>query len=676
MWNPKHFLGTSIISFILILFLSVTIDQREIPIQAFSSTPTGYTNPAYLRKLPFGSRSHWLQPWRSYLETMPATTFIKGTGVNLFLEDGENPDLVLQMLAKYGIHNIRLEINWGELNPENESQLKNPDRFQKILKACQKWNVRPLILLNAHQGTPHPVQKFDRIVTTPAKAGARTVKLNDTTGLIIGKSGLSNLTDYWAAEAIITAINGNEITLSKPLPKAIAANTKVPLATLKYQPFSVPNSAAYNATIAAWQNYVGTIAQFAANALGTAQAIDRGFDLEIWNELTFGSQFLSINNYYEPDFAQYEQDSIWENLVQATANYVNDHPRDFQGVRLGNGFSNTIPWTSAAAQPARIDAIGKHPYAGRKFYNLNGRNDEANHNTAIDALGKVDESGFTPAYTALFPEYYGTALQTETMIRDLAPMTTDIYGKTKHGRNARKINNRIDPVPVWITEANIPPDEDGITDRTQALMLKAKAAARYFTFYLNKGAERVDLFAGDRGDLKYGTVQDNFLEYSRRSQNYPSNDRTYVSPALNVTNRIVAQMKEEIDSSLLQTRAIQVDGISDRHNHYQFLGDGTPAHPNLLNRDLLTILPFQVNAHKFVIPYYVMTRDIKKNLAPEEYTIQISGIKGEGAEVRGYDAMGDREVPVTINSQGNNSLNLTLSATDYPYLLIIQEKVD
>jgi hypothetical protein len=676
MWNPKHFLGTSVISFVLILLLSLAIDHTDPPIQAFSPAPTTYTNPAYLAKIPFGSRSHWLQPWRSYLETMPASTFINGTGVNLFLENGENPDLVLQMLAKYGIRNIRLEINWGELSYENESQLKNPDRFQKILQACKKWNVRPLILLNAHQGTPHPVQKFDRIVTATAKAGDRTVKLNDTAGLVVGKSGLSDLTDYWAAEALITAIKGNEITLSKPLPKAIAANTKVPLATLKYQPFSVPNTAAYNATIAAWQNYVATIAEFATEALGTAQAGDRGFDLEIWNELTFGSQFLSINNYYEPDFAKYEQDSIWQNLVKATADYVDAHPNDFQGVRLGNGFSNTIPWTSAAAQPPRIHAIGKHPYAGRKFYSPNGRNDEVAANTAIDALGEVDESGFTPTYTALFPEYYGTALQTETLIRDLAPITTDIYGKTKHGRNARLINNKVNPVPVWITEVNIPPDEDGITDRTQALMLKAKAAVRYFTFYLNKGAERVDLFAGDRGDLKYGTVQENFLEYSKNNQTYPSDDRNFVSPALGVTSRIVAQMQDQLDPGLVQTRAIKVDSISDRHNHYQFEGDGTAAHPNLLNRDLLTVLPFQVNAHKFVIPYYVMTRDIRKSLAPEEYTIQISGVKGEGAVVRVYDVMGDRSVPIEVNQRSGDALNLTLAATDYPYLLVIQEKAD
>ena len=68
--------------------------------------------------------------------------------------------------------------------------------------------------------------------------------------------------------------------------------------TLKYRPFSVPGSPDYNATMNGWNTYVRNVAKFAAETLGTTQAADKGFDMEIWNELTFGSQFLSINNYY------------------------------------------------------------------------------------------------------------------------------------------------------------------------------------------------------------------------------------------------------------------------------------------------------------------------------------------------------------------------------------------
>jgi hypothetical protein len=131
-----------------------------------------------------------------------------------------------------------------------------------------------------------------------AATGARTLQPDDTTGVVLGRSGLSNLTPGWAAEALITAIEGNTVTLSKPLPKAIAANTKVSMTTLKYRPFSPPGTADYDETLAAWQRYVQTVADFAAHALGTVDSSsDKGFDLEIWNELTFGSNFLCINTY-------------------------------------------------------------------------------------------------------------------------------------------------------------------------------------------------------------------------------------------------------------------------------------------------------------------------------------------------------------------------------------------
>ena len=133
-------------------------------------------------------------------------------------------------------------------------------------------------------------------------------------------------------------------------------------------------------------------------------------------------------------------------------------------------------------------------------------------------------------------------------------------------------------------------------------------------------------------------------------------------------------MKRNLDPNLTKTRQLQLDSIRDTHNHLQFVGDGTAAHPNLYNRDVFAFLPYQVNSHRFVIPYYVMTRDVTKNLPPEQFTIQISKLKAEGATVSVYDPMHDRTVPISIDRRGQHFLNLTLSATDYPYLLIIQER--
>ncbi len=63
------------------------------------------------------------------------------------------------------------------------------------------------MLLNAHQGVPCPVQFFTKRLVADAPRGSRTVQLADTRGLVVGRSGLNGLTDYWAAEALITAID-------------------------------------------------------------------------------------------------------------------------------------------------------------------------------------------------------------------------------------------------------------------------------------------------------------------------------------------------------------------------------------------------------------------------------------------------------------------------------------
>jgi hypothetical protein len=629
-----------------------------------NSMASFYTDKSYFYNLPFGSHSHWLQPWRAYSETVPAKQFLSGVGVNLDLHDRENPNLVIQMLASQGIQTVRIEIGWNKLSYDNETIQNN--QLQAILKACKRWGVRPLILLNANQGIPTPTLFFKRTVTTNAAAGSREIRLNDTSGLVIGRSGLNNLTTYWAAETLITAIDGNTVTLSKPLLKAIKAGASMSMTTLKYRPFSQPGSADYRETISGWQNYVGTVAKFVANALGTTQNTDKGFDMEIWNELTFGSEFLSINNYYDRELVAYNEESIWSNLVKATADYAVASSQQFSGVKFSDGFANTIPWTASSKQPMRISAISKHPYANRK----NFPKDEQ-RGTKINALGRSTD--FIPKYSALFPEYYATALQTETLLRDAAPFTNEIYG-IRHGRYARQVNDQIVPTEVWITETGIAPNEYNITDPLKALKLKAKTTARYYTFYLNKGVTKLYLYSAvASGNLGLGIVQDNFLHYSRTHSVYPTNNRLYVSPALKITNRIVTQMKQNLDSNLTQARQLKLDSISDTHKHMQFAGDGTAAHPNLYNRDVFAFLPYQVNSQRFVIPYYVMTRDVTKDLLPEKFTIQISKLKAQRATVSIYDPMNDRTLPVTINNRGSDFLNLTLLATDYPYLLVVQE---
>lgn len=655
-------------------FRSVSPLAVALAVAAWMRTPAAqagrlagpYTDPSYMTRIWFGAHSHYLQPWRSYLETAPASRLVQAIGINLNLNEGENPDVVLRMLAKNGVRVGRIEIGWANIDWDDETKINGAERLVPLLRACKKYGIRPLILLNAHHGVPGPTRFFERTVAADAPAGAREVRLDTTDGLVIGRSGFCNLTDYRAAEVLVTGIEGNTVKLSRPLPKPFTAGQRVLMATLKYRPFSVPGSDEWKETIAGWQRYVGTVARFVADVLGTRDAPDKGFDMEIWNEMSFGSCFIYINLYYDPPYADYNGDANWGHIVAATAEYAEAHPQDFAGVRFNDGFGNTLPWQASSTEPARISAIGKHPYAGRR--NLP---DDRIKGTHINALG--GEDNYCPTYSAMFPEYFGTAIQTETMIRELAPFETEIYG-TKHGRFVRPGN----PCTVWITEVGYAPAEDGVTDREEALALKAKAVARYLAFYVNKGVEKLCFFAAAGGDMWLGHVLDSFIEYSKTHDEYPADDEPYTSPALKVMRRMSERMKVGLSPALTdgKTRQLEVLDIEDDHDHFQFAGDGTPEHPPLYNREVFAFLPFQANERRFVIAYYVMTRDIKKALEPEEYTVTVRGLRGRGARVSAYDPIRDAPVPVKVLGAGADRIKLRLIAADYPYLLEVQEAAE
>ncbi len=69
------------------------------------------------------------------------------------------------------------------------------------------------------------------------------------------------------------------------------------MATLKYRPFAPSNPTGYNNILVGWLSYADTVAQWVAAQMDVTAA-DRGFDMEIWNELTFGSHYLYIADYY------------------------------------------------------------------------------------------------------------------------------------------------------------------------------------------------------------------------------------------------------------------------------------------------------------------------------------------------------------------------------------------
>lgn len=641
---------------------------RPIAAQSLEPLAGPYIDPRHHTAIWFGAHSHWAQPWRAYQETVPAHRFLDGIGMCLTFPDGANPGPICRMLARSGVKHGRIEIGWGNLDWDDKLPEAARQRIAQTILAARNNGIRPLILLNAHCGAPCPARWFERVLAAPAKAGDTKVRLTDVRDLVLGRSGLNNLSEYWACEALVTAIDGDTVTLSKPLPKDLGARgARISMATLKYRPFSPADTPDYRATVDGWLRYVAEVTRFVTETLGTTALQDKGFDLEIWNELSFGSWFLFVNGYYKPEIAKYNQDAIFGNLVRETAAYVDAHPADFAGVSLCDGFSNTIPWPASSTEPPRVTALSKHPYAGRVEFPKQRRDN------LVNALWQNEpKPTWYPTYSAAFPEYYATYLQTESVIRDLAPITTEIYG-TRHGRLARGAGSKVQPVWPWFTEVGWAPNENGVADVEQGMQLKAKTTARYYCFFLNKGVQRLYLYASCEGDKWLGIVADKFVDYAKKNTDYPKVDDPYVSPALATLRRIVGRMRVGLDAKLAATRDLPVLSLSDRRRHTQFEGDGTPEHPPLYNRDVFAWLPYQVNARRFVVAYYVMTRDVTKPLPPEEYVVRIGGVHAAGCSVSAYDPVLNRAVAVQHARKRDGTLELRLTATDYPYLLQIEE---
>lgn len=57
------------------------------------------------------------------MQTVPATRFLNGTGINWNVSNSVNPELVAAMLAKHSSRRARVEIGWSGINSDDETKL-------------------------------------------------------------------------------------------------------------------------------------------------------------------------------------------------------------------------------------------------------------------------------------------------------------------------------------------------------------------------------------------------------------------------------------------------------------------------------------------------------------------------------------------------------------------------
>lgn len=653
-----------------------------------------YPDPAQQLALRFGERSYWHQPWRAYVDTQPASRLLEGIGINLNVPP-EQADAVCRHLAANGFRRVRVEVGWGSFRYDEPSLLANPEAFATTVGACMRYGLRPLFLLNGHHGYPCPIRPARLRLREPAEAGATEITLEDTADVVPGYTGLNGFGDYWAARVLLTEVDAATgcAQLSRPLPTALPAGD-VEASTLRYRPFAPltladgsPTPGAEE-TLAGWVTYVRGLTAAAKRALGTEGANDAGFDLEVWNELTFGSNFLHVKNYYDPPLLG-DRDWVIGEILRRTVEYVSDPANGLPGVRVGDGFNNQWPWGAGSTAPVGLGALDKHPYAGSRHYPEADDGQGAYGLQPLDALGApdgtvADRTYLRPEFGCYFPEYALCALQTEHITRDVSPLTTDIYG-VKHGRFTHPAGGA--PVEMWITETGIAPNErDPQVPADVARHIKGKTTLRYLTCFLNKGMGFVTLFAAAGGDGWLGLVSDAFLDAVKAGGGaYPDDDGPLTSPAMSATRNLVRAF--EGAEPLRYTRALELARVEEPEERFAFVGDGTPRHPSLPNRELLAFLPFQISAGRYVVAYYVMTRDVMQVWRPElpasdptrldmpeeTFILTLRNVRGTSGRVSAYDPLRDREVPVEVLARSESEMRVQVLASDSPYLLSIEE---
>ncbi|HWX96143.1 MAG TPA: hypothetical protein VNZ01_04755 [Solirubrobacteraceae bacterium] len=752
-------------------------------------------DPRFLTADPFGTSSFWIQPWRAYLDTWPASKLLDSLGIN-FNVNRADLEPTAQLLQDSGFKLARIPINWSNLSYEHPTEFPAyaVSQITARLSALHKHGLRPLIVLEAYSGAPTPMQHVNLETVTEAPAGSQTVQLTAASAALVvpGRTGFNGLTWRGSPDILITALSPSGVaTLSYALPNALPAGRHGGT-VLRYAPFAAPKLAggepnpAFQETLSGWLGYVGAAAKLAASVVGPD-----GFDLEVWNELTFESEFLNSENYLtanpyrrpaattvslaqsgaegpagernatsarassesegpaegepssepsagsETDYgseaatdqeveegpeeggaeatdaegaapaAKFERwhkavvtKEVIRTLLRETVAYVRNPANGISpAVGITDGFASQTPFPSGAAAPLGLTALSKHPYVGPIDFPAGY---PETHAVPLDALGARDTAPhsfqplFIPTYQSLLPEYTLTASSPETLIRDLAPFTTYVYG-FPHGRNVGPPGGN--PVQKWITEYNLAPGKapvmgpDEATPQTgPAATLSsadkshfhAKALLRSLTAMVNKGMTREYFFAAAPGSLSL--IDSRFFSaLEAQPGSYPGDQLG--GETMDGFRNLLAHFEGPGPTGA--ARQLKLISISQQEgDHSQLAGDGSAAHPNLYDHSALAVLPFQSSPSHFVIPVYVMTRDLltlydpgasptdisRFDLPDETFRITLGNLPetATAPSVSAYDPLRNQDTPARLLTREGETATFEVAATDYPRLLNVE----
>ncbi|MDQ6674466.1 MAG: hypothetical protein M3069_27660 [Chloroflexota bacterium] len=651
----------------LLLVLSLTVTC--VPDSA-SPTSHAYSVSAYISRqaqidaLPAPQNSVYVQPWRGYLETVGATQFLDGLGIDYNLDDNANHDAAVAALAYAGFRSLRIEVAWNALAPFHAAFTPAAAaRFNSIFAACHKYGVTPLILINANSGAPEPTaHPLALRLTSAAVSGSTLLHLNSVDSLVTGHSGLT-LVDHPMAGFLFSAVDRSSrtVTLSKPLPVALPVGSELRIDTLRHLPLYPVDTPEFRDTAKAWTDYADLVARTVEAAGNSA------YEVELWNELTFGSEFLDINNYYTPALVSSIHDSLypggpaWELANETTQMLLNRHP----GARVIWGFSNTAFYhTDRSKLPPGTNGQSYHPYHTEPLAvpsQWPGPGEAAFFNRPGSPASARAGDGYIPdgLMVALPEGGHALALSSEQLPRDLlAPW-----------RRTAEVPPGTSNFYHYITEHGVDPTAAGMTDPNQAKQYKAKSVLRMLTFWLNKGITKEDVFAAwSSSDLSWGLLPATPDPSTYKGSSSP--DLIGSSAALTAVRNMVGVFSGA--RFLANPRQLSLDVTAFGRQYQVFPGDFT--HQPLWYRDMFTALPFAVNEHRFVVATYVMSYDLVHHSLPGmQFEVTLKNVHGDGATVSYYDPLTGRSLPVRVVNRGPSTLRVAIDALDYPRLLTVDD---
>jgi len=592
-----------------------------------------YADPAQA-DLPTPKHSHLLQPWRGWLETRPADEFLQGIGINYTVPG--NDELAVRLLAEAGIRAVRKEVGWGDVTWD-ETGTHQDVRLRKLFGLFKKYGLRPTILLNCHQGVPCPMHGFEGTLLEAASKGATKVRLADPSRLVAGHSGLSGLTDYWAAEAILTAVDqaSGDCTLSKPLPKDLPAG-KVALATLKYLPLHPVGTPEFDDTVSGWIRYATLVGRL---------VVDSGiedFDVEVYNELTFGTKFLDIRNYY-PDRPKAAADFLHEGGTcwELTRRISSALKQSFPKVRVIWGFSNTTFFhTSVDQLPPGTDGQSYHPYGTgtRRLPEQEYRREHPEENA----------DGFTPTIDVRLPEgIASTFIQTESIMRLIGPAA-----RSRAPKGVERFRH-------YMTEHGVLASECGVNDEAGAWALKTKCALRSYALWLHQGVDVLHFYAAWEKEAKGFGILPPGLPTLPVDAAFDD----VAPPPLRALRAMTRVFAGSGPLKGIRPLSVEVAAVGDPRTIF----DGrTP----LRSIDTLVVLPWQTNEREYVVGLYVMTWDAVRAWPEERFKVTLRG--ATAGKLSLIDPVSGREIAIRAVRQEPGLLELELPLVDTPRFLTLK----